>query len=79
MCFIRMLPWAELPKSRARDRIWVLGVYSEGDGRKEEAGTGKSETGIGNSQNQSCCQGHSKGRWGNEGERQLLWDRVRSL
>lgn len=79
MCFIRMLSWAELPKSRARDRNWVLVVYSEGDDRKKEAGTGKSKTGIGKSQNQSYCQGHSKGRWGNEGERRLLWDCVRSL
>lgn len=57
----------------------MLVVYSEGDARKEEAGTGKSETGIGKSQNQSYCQGHSKGRSGNEGERQLLGDHVRSL
>ena len=61
MCFIRVLSWAGLPKSRARDRTWVLVVYLEGDARKQMVRTGESELGTGRNQNKGHCQGHCRG------------------
>ena len=44
------MPGAGILKNRARERTWVQVGYSVGDARSWEAGTGRNDTKIGESQ-----------------------------